>query len=201
MINDAEYKQKMQTIASQYNKMHRGVKYVNHWDRYWFEKNYVVETVNLDGIHTALDVGTGVGMLAYLLEQQGIKTDGTDIDEETTGPMFKQCCDVIGMRRHYLKIEPQQPMQMGNYDLFIATRTEFDRQFTCEEDWIYFVNDAFKHFKRIFIKFNHASKSPPPHSPSSLRKYMWMPRGLGKPRRAWYLQLDREQWQEEVGKS
>ena len=195
-----EYKTKLFDVIRGRGKLERGVKYIRHWDHHWLEKNYVADTVNLDGITTALDVGTGVGVLAYVLQQKGVHVEGSDIDEETTGPIFKQCCDIIGMRRHYLKIEPQKPMQIGNYDLFIATRTEFDRQFVTAEDWLYFINDAFKHFKRIFIKFNVASKSPPPHCPPELLKYMWLPRGLGKPRRAWYLQLDREQWQEEVGK-
>ena len=200
-MNHNEYKQSMQKIASKHGKMARGAKYVNRWDYYWLEKNHVVETVDLTDVKTALDVGTGVGMLAYLLAEQGIQVEGSDIDEEITGPMFKECCELIDLKRHYLKIEPQKPMQVGNYDLFIATRTEFDRQFSSEEDWIYFINDAFKHFKKIFIKFNHANKGRPPYAPDCLVKYMWLARGLGKPRRAWYLQINREQWEQEIDKS
>ena len=188
-----QYKNELMQIVSRYDKQSRGVKYVRNWDRFWFEKNYVADTVNLEGVNTALDVGCGVGMLSYILQQKGIDVEGSDIDEETTGPIFKQCCDVIGLKRHYLKIEPHKPMQIGNYDLFIATRTEFDRQFETEDDWNYFIDDAFMHFNRIFIKFNLAGKSPPGKSPAWLRNYMWNP-GLGKPRRAWYLQIDKEQY-------
>ena len=193
-MNSIEYKQKMFEIAARYNKMHRGAKYVNHWDWYWLEKNYIAETVNLDGIKTVLDIGTGVGMLAYILKSKGLHVEGTDIDEDTTGLMFKECCNLIDMPRHYLKIEPQQPMQINNYDLIIATRTEFDRQFGCEKDWIYFVDDAMNHCKRLFIKFNKTSKGPPAYAPESIKQFMWFGRGLGKPRRAWYMQIDREQW-------
>ena len=200
-MTQEEYKQKMQEIASAYGKLDRGAKYLRRWDYYWLEKNYVMDIVNLNDIKTALDVGTGVGVLSYLLQAKGIHAEGTDIEEEITGPMFKQCCEVIDLPRHQLKILPQTPMNIGNYDLFIATRTEFDRQFKCEQDWIYFVNDAFKHFKRIFIKFNHASKSPPPYSPAVLKKYMWFAKNLGKPRRAWYLQIDRDQWKQEIDKA
>lgn len=189
-----DYKKTMQEIAKKYHKMHRGAKYINHWDWYWLEKTHIADTVNLDGISTALDIGTGIGMLAHVLRNKGIDVEGTDIDEESTGPLFKECCDSIGLVRHYLKIEPQVPMQIGNYDLLIATRTEFDRQFSSEQDWTFFVDDAMKHCKRLFIKFNVTGKSAPPFAPESVKKYMWFARGLGKPRRAWYLQIDRDQW-------
>ena len=187
-----EYKNKMQEVAATYGKFDRGQKYVRKWDYYLKEKQFVLEKCNLEGIHTALDIGTGVGMIPFLLLQKGIKTAGTDLEDG----MYKDCCDVLGFHRFQLEILPQQSMNISYYDLIIATRTEFDRQFTCESAWIYFLEDAMQSCKRLFLKLN-CSGHTPGHVPVWIKeKYMFYPK-LGKPYRAWYLQIDSAQWQQD----
>ena len=57
----------MTDIAMQHGKFVRGAKYVRQWDRHFSEKEYMVKKAEefgmLDGVKTAIDVGTGVGML------------------------------------------------------------------------------------------------------------------------------------------
>ena len=105
-MNLKQYEAQMTDIAMQYNKFVRGAKYVRQWDRHFSEKEYIVKKAEefgmLDNVKTAIDVGTGVGMLPYVLMQKGIHVEGTDIEEEITGPMFKHCCDLINLKRHHL---------------------------------------------------------------------------------------------------
>jgi len=187
-----EYKQQMQAVSACYGKFDRGQKYVLRWDHYLSEKQFVVGKCNLTGIHTALDIGTGVGMIPFLLQQKGIETHGTDLEDG----MYKECCDVLGFKRFKLEIKPQQPMNLPYYDLLIATRTEFDRQFQCGDDWIYFISDAMQYCKRLFLKLNIAGKSPGCVPEWIKEKYMFYPK-IGKPYRAWYMQIDRDQWKHE----
>ena len=99
MITLQEYRDEMEKTIAPYGKMAKGVKYVKKWDWFLLEKQYLIDQVDLNGIKTALDVGTGVGMLAYLLMQKGLHVEGSDIDEAETGTLFKECCDVISLKR------------------------------------------------------------------------------------------------------
>lgn len=189
-----EYKQKLQEIAKKHSKFERGVKYINRWDYYLKEKQFILQQINFKNIKTALDIGTGIGVLPVLLQQKGIIAEGSDIDEEITGPLFKECCDVAGFKRFSLCIKPQTAMNIDTYDLILASRTEFDRQFTCEEDWLFFIDDAMKHCKLLFLKLNTAGKSPGCVPKWIKDQYMFWPRGQGKPIRAWYLKVDSKSW-------
>lgn len=155
-----EYKEKMWEIAKRYDKKARGAKYVRRWEDFWDEKQ-LVANLSLAGrtdIKSVLDIGTGVGMLPYILNQKGIEVEGTDITEDITGKMFIECCNVINLNRFELWVKPKQPLNLKrNYDLIVATRTEFERQE--EFDWNFFVDDCFKYCNRIFIHTNQGGKS------------------------------------------
>ena len=88
-MNTEQYKNKLFSIIQGFPKNDRGIKYIRKWDYYWSEKEYVVNKCNLTNVKSAIDIGTGVGMLPYMLMQKGIKVEGTDIEEEITGPIFK----------------------------------------------------------------------------------------------------------------
>ena len=199
MLSEQDYKKTLFSIIQSKNKNDRGVKYIRKWDYYWNEKKYVIEKCDLQNVKTAIDIGTGVGMLPFLLQQKGIHVEGTDIDEETTGPIFKKCCDIINLKVHTLYINNNKPMDFpGKYDLFIATRTEFDREALPPGElfnWEYFFNDVFKYVNQVFIKTNNAGsgKGYPPW----MRKYLWNPTKeipTKKPFRAWYVILNKQDW-------
>lgn len=197
-----EYKSKMFDVVNRFAKKDRGAKYVRHWDIHLPEKEYMVKKAEefgmLDNVKTAIDIGTGVGMLPYLLMQKGIHVEGTDIEEEHTGPLYKQCCDIINLKRHHLYIYNNKPMDFpAKYDLFIASRTVFDRE--CLQpgelfDWKFFFDDVFQYVDKVFIKTNNAGQGR--GYPDWLRPYLYNPggEGLGKPFRAWYVHITKEKW-------
>ena len=94
-----------------------------------------------------------------------------------------------------------KPMKFpGNYDLLIASRTEFDREFLTpgeQFNWQYFLDDAFQYVNKVFIKTNNAGSGK--GYDKWMRKYLWNPKfeGYGKPYRAWYVKIDREEWAED----
>ena len=197
-----QYKEQMTDIAMQTGKFVRGAKYVRQWDKHFSEKEYMVKKAEefgmLTDVKTAIDIGTGVGMLPYVLMQKGIHVEATDIEEEVTGPMFKKCCDLINLKRHHLYIYNGKPMDFpGKYDLFIASRTEFDREFLEPGetfDYIFFLNDVFQYVDKVFIKTNNAGSGK--GYPDWLVPYLYNPggEGVGKPYRAWYIHITKEQW-------
>jgi len=201
-MNVSEYKAKLFDIVLKYNKFSRGAKYVRHWDIHFSEKEFIVERAKkygfLDNVNTAIDIGTGVGMLPYVLMQEGIHVEATDIEEEITGPIFRECCDLLELNVHHMYIYNNKPMKFpGNYDLLIASRTEFDREFLTpgeQFNWQYFLDDAFQYVNKVFIKTNNAGSGK--GYPKYLRKYLWNPQseGLGKPYRAWYVMVDKKDW-------
>ena len=200
-----EYKTKMFDVVNLYPKKDRGAKYIRHWDVHYPEKEFMVKKAEefgmLKDVKTAVDVGTGVGMLPYLLMQKGIHVEATDVDEEQTGPMYKQCCDIINLKRHDLWIDNGKPMDFpGKYDLFIASRTCFDRE--CLQpgelfDWKFFFNDVFQYVDKVFIKTNNQGAGR--GYPDWLRTYLYNPasEGLGKPFRAWYIHITKEKWEQD----
>ena len=194
------YKNKLFSIIQGFPKNDRGIKYIRKWDYYFEEKKYVLEKCNLTNVKTAIDIGTGVGMLPYLLQKKGISVEGTDIDEETTGPIFKKCCDVINLKVHELYINNNEHMKFpGKYDLFIATRTEFDREALKPGElfnWEFFFNDVFQYVNQVFIKTNNAGSGK--GYPMWMRKYLWNPAKENltkKPFRAWYVIINKQEWQ------
>tara|TARA_A100001035_G_scaffold245462_1_gene213776 strand:- start:557 stop:1183 length:627 start_codon:yes stop_codon:yes gene_type:complete len=198
-MNTEQYKNKLFSIIQGFPKNDRGIKYIRKWDYYWSEKEYVVNKCNLTNVKSAIDIGTGVGMLPYMLMQKGIKVEGTDIEEEITGPIFKKCCDIIGLKVHHMYINNNQPMDFpGYYDLFIATRTEFDREALQpgeQFNWEFFFNDVFKYVNQVFIKTNNAGSGK--GYPAWMRKYLWNPtkeKPTKKPFRAWYIIINKQEW-------
>ena len=209
---DLKYKEDMEEIATHYFKADKTAKYAQKFDHYFVEKRFIVKNMNLDGIQTALDIGTGAGMIPYLLRKEGVECDGTELSDEMLKSQqsmypdfFNQCNDLIGLKRKELFIEPMKPMNLSkDYDLINANRVEFDRD--PEFDWNYFINDCFKHCKRVMIKLNYAGKTFPYHKCSdsdAIRPFIWNPgKNLKykdtiyskKPFRAWYITIDRDQW-------
>lgn len=189
-----EYRQKMTDIVMRYGKKDRGAKYVRQWDDFWKEKQLVAD-LSLSGrsdIKSVLDIGTGVGMLPFVYQQRGLEVEGTDITEDITGPIFKQCCDLIKMKRYELWIKSKTPMNLPRkYDMIVATRTEFDRQE--DWDWNYFLDDCFQYCDRVFFKLNEGG-SIKKYDPE-FRKILFNKKPDGTPIGHWCLLLDKEQWQ------
>lgn len=153
MLTEEEYKTELYKIISKYPKKYRGAKYIRNWDRFWAEKKQIIDLCNLTNVKTALDIGTGIGMLPYQLMQKGITVEGTDIDEDTTGTMFIEACKLINLTRYELFVNPNKTLNLPkHYDLILSTRTEFDRQQGF--DWNYFITDAFNYCNQLFIKTN-----------------------------------------------
>jgi len=152
------YRSRMFDVCKKYDKRARGAKYVRQWDDFYKEKIVISQICIDETIKSVLDIGTGVGMLPYILNQKGIEVDGTDITEDITGKMFIECCNVINLKRFELWVKPKQPLNLKrNYDLIVATRTEFERQEGF--DWNFFVDDCFKYCNRVFIHTNQGGKS------------------------------------------
>ena len=107
-MNEEQYKDSLFNIVSKYDKFTRGAKYIRHWDIHFSEKQFIVERAKkygfLDNVNTAIDIGTGVGMLPYVLQKEGIHVEATDIEAEITGPIFKKCCDLINLKVHHMYI-------------------------------------------------------------------------------------------------
>ena len=202
-MNEEQYKDSLFNIVSKYDKFTRGAKYIRHWDIHFSEKQFIVERAKkygfLDNVNTAIDIGTGVGMLPYVLQKEGIHVEATDIEAEITGPIFKKCCDLINLKVHHMYIYNNKKMEFpGKYDLLIASRTEFDREFLTPGEQFncsFFLDDAFNYVTKVFIKTNNAGSGK--GYPSYLRKYLWNPQNekLGKPYRAWYVMVNKKDWE------
>ena len=185
-----------------YPKRERGVKYVRDWQNFWNEKKYYIDQIDWSNVKTALDIGCGIGMTAFMLQQKGIDVEGTDTPEalENT-PVFTDCCNLISLKRHPLKIlnNGTKTIYPKKYDILVAQRTEFDREALQPGemfDYEFFLENAFEYFNEVYIKCNHSGKNGPKIS-AAIGPYWFNPRitqGLGKPYRAWYLHITKEQW-------
>lgn len=190
------YQEKMWEIAMRYDKKYRGAKYVRRWDRFYNEKLAIIDHVLSKNsfIKSALDIGTGVGMLPYILQQKNIKVEGTDIKEDITGTMFIECCQLINLPRYELYVIPGQSMNLPKqYDLIVSTRTEFDRQEGF--DWNFFINDAFNFCNCLYIKTNVGSSASP--FPESLKEFSMSPKFRLSETvscEAWSFYLEKDQW-------
>lgn len=168
-MNNEIYKQKMFEIVSRYPKKFEGAKYIRKWDEFWEEKNNVVNsTPNLSNVRTALDIGTGVGMLPYLLKEKGISVDATDLNDELTGKLYTECCDLIDLKKFELIIKSNEPMSLKkSYDVIYATRTVFDRQENW--NWKFFIDDCFTHCETVHIKTNLKTNNFPDY----IQPFLW----------------------------
>lgn len=195
-MNYQEYKEQMTNIAMKYDKKYRGAKYVRRWERFYDEKSAIVDYIfsKNKNIKSALDIGTGVGMLPYILQQKNVEVEGTDITEDITGTMFTECCNLINLTRYQLYVTPGKSMNLSkHYDLIISTRTEFDRQEGF--DWNEFINDAFNFCNVLYIKTNIGSKACP--FPESLREFCFnssfkLTETVSC--EAWSFYLEKDQW-------
>ena len=207
-MNNEEYRSTLLEISKRHGKKVPGAKYIHKWDMYMLEKQFCVDNMNFEGVNSVLEIGCGMGMLAYLIrEQKGITDiELTDVDEffdhTDKGGLYKDCCDVLGLKRFVMYVNMNEPMKLDRqYDMIVATRTVFDRE--CLEpgtifNYEYWFDDCFKYCKRVFVKTNFAGGGK--SFPDYLRPYLWWPTGpngesLGKPRRGWYIRVDKEQWE------
>lgn len=182
-MREADYREALLNIAQAYPKRYRGAKYIRNWDRYYKEKLLLVDQMDLTDIESALDIGTGVGMLPYIFMTKKINVEGTDVTEDITGKMFAEACKVINLKRFELFVKPLTPMNLSkHYDLIVSTRTEFDRQEGF--DWNYFVDDCFNHCNRIFIRTNLGNSRNP--FPKNLQEFTRMIAG------GWTLSMDKQ---------
>ena len=161
-----EYRAKLLDISKKHGKKVPGAKYIHKWDMYMLEKQFCVDNMNFDGVNSVLEIGCGMGMLAYLIkEQKGISDiELTDVDEffdhTDKGGLYKDCCDVLGLKRFVMYVNMNEPMKLDRqYDMIVATRTVFDRE--CLEpgtifNYEYWLDDCFKYCKRVFVKTNFA---------------------------------------------
>lgn len=195
-MNDIEYKNKMFEIVSKYPKKFEGAKYIRKWDEFWIEKNNVVNsTPNLDNIKTALDIGTGVGMLPYLLKKRGITVDASDLDDALTGKLYTECCDIINLKKFELDIKPNTPMNLKKtYDVIYATRTVFDRQEGWS--WKYFIDDCFNYSRIVHIKTNLKTNNFPDY----LQPYLWKFKSLDtkKPYGQFLITIQEQNWKDDI---
>lgn len=186
-MNTDEYKLRLQEISSKYPKRYRGVKYIKKWDKFWHEKNIIADALPLQGVKSILDIGTGIGMLPYILKSKGYEVEGTDITEDITGDLFIEACALINLPRHCLWVNPNESLNLSrNYDLIVATRTEFDR--ADGFNWEYFINDCFTFCNKIFIHTNSGKKA----YRSDLD---WLQPFLQRHAYNWCVVIEKDQWQ------
>ena len=154
------YKQKIYELGIESPKKAEGSKYIRNFDRYYAEKILLVNKIDLTGIKTVLDIGTGVGMLPYILQSKGISVEGTDVPDNVCGLVYGRACSLINLKRYELTITPKKSINLSKkYDLIIATRTVFDRQEGW--DWNYFVDDCFNYCNRLFVHTNWGGSGNP----------------------------------------
>lgn len=166
------FKNSCEQIINKYPNDTRGQKYIKNWGHYLKEKRDIVRLLDLPKNSDVLDIGTGIGLLPLLLQRQDCEVDGTDIEDG----IFKECCDLLDFNRFYLEIKPYIPMNLPrSYDVIIATRTVFDREFDYLS-WDFFVKDALKHCDRLFLKTNEQNNI----FPDKLQKYLSYPQITGK---------------------
>jgi len=152
------YYQKLQQLAQSHSSHEEGHKYIERWDYYLGEKQYVLDCLDLDNVKTALEIGSGLGVLAFLLQQHGIEVETSDCDADGNSKnLYNEAIGLLGTTHHNIKITAQTPLSLNKkYDLIVATRTVFDRDWT-ESDYNYFIEDAMKYTKQLLVKTNYNS--------------------------------------------
>lgn len=188
----SEYRTKLETLVRKYRKNDVGAKYILNWDIFWEEKSHFVKLIDEGTIKSSLDIGTGIGMLPYLLQQKGIYVEGTEISEQMNDGLYTECCDLIGLKRHVVEILPNQPMNLTRkYDLILASRTIFDRQKGF--DWSFFIDDCFKHCNTVLFKMNHVGRASV--YPSKVRPFLFKnPQEHKVIRKSWFIKINKSEW-------
>ena len=172
-----------------------GAKFMRGFPRYLEEKKAFVNLYDWSNIRSAIDIGTGIGLLPWLLMQKGIKVQATEITEEieNLNGTYRKCCNAIGINLIPLYIHNNTPMRFpGHFDILVANRTVFDRE--CLKpgekfNWDFFVNDAFKYVNHIFIKTNSGSKTGPGFG-------TWLENYTFKTNGNWHIKLSKHEYQE-----
>lgn len=161
MISEIEYRKKLYELCIKYPKKNGTTKYIRQWDRYFSEKEKIVDLLNLDNVKTALDIGTGVGHLPYLLMKKNIKVDITLPLSILDEPLYVESCNLIGLTPIDLVIKSKKSLNLDKkYDLITAIGTTFDIQ-EPNFDWDYFFNDCFQFCEQVFIRSNSGRVTPP----------------------------------------
>lgn len=169
-----------------------GAKILRGWPRYMDEKRKFVERYDWTGIKTAIDIGTGIGFLPWLLMEKGIKVEATEIDYELSKPdgTYKKCTDAMGLKVHSMYIFNNKAMNFpGKYDILVANRTMFDKDTLPRGErfnWEFFLKDAFQYVDKIYIKSNHGSKRYP--APEWFQPFLFKTDGN------WHIDITKEQW-------
>jgi len=162
MLSYDEYKSKLWEICLKYPKKNSTTKYIRQWDRYYDEKEKIINLLDLTNVKTALDIGTGVGHLPYLLMKKNITVDTTLPLSLLDEPLYIESCNLIGITPKNLVIKSRTPLNLEKkYDLITAIGTTFDAQ-TSNFDWGYFFEDCFQYCNQIFIRSNSGKNTPPP---------------------------------------
>jgi hypothetical protein len=153
-----DYYQQLQELAATHEPHEEGHKYVDRWDYYLSEKQYVLDCIDLTKVNTALEIGSGLGVLAFLLQQHGINVETSDCDADGNSKnLYNAAIKLLGTTHHNIKITAQTPLSLNKkYDLIVATRTVFDRDWT-EADYNYFIADAMKYTNQLLVKTNYNS--------------------------------------------
>tara|TARA_B110000285_G_C14821971_1_gene466959 strand:+ start:57 stop:683 length:627 start_codon:yes stop_codon:yes gene_type:complete len=182
-----------------------GAKIIRGFSKYYDEKQQFVKNYNWQHITTAIDIGTGIGILPWMLMQKGISVEATEIDYELKKPngTYKKCCSAIDLKVHSMYVNNNVPMNFpGKYDILVANRTMFDREALAPGEifnWKFFLNDAFQYVDHVYIKTNIGSKTPPGFTTTYAKsKEHWLKEFVFKNYGKWHIKISKDEFRESV---
>ncbi len=196
-----------------------GYKYSKNFWNYYNEKQFCIQHMDIENVKTVCDIGAGVGLLGVLLNYwYDIEVEATDVKSTFDGGLYQQMFAKMKTPRHLLEIKNKKPIVLPkNYDMITITRSVFDREelpggyenkYPDELfDYEYFINEIFKYTSRLFWKTNWGSIANKKVFPESVQPFLWWPEknrsgkdrlrnnSMAKPYRAWYIILDKQEWE------
>ena len=195
-----------------------GYKYSKNFWNYYNEKQFCIQHMDLENVKSVCDIGAGVGLLGVLLNYwYGIEVEATDVEKTFDGGLYQQMFAKMRTPRHLLEIKNKKSIVLPKqYDMITITRSVFDREelpggyenkYPDELfDYEYFLDDIFQYCDKLFWKTNWQSWATQKVFPESVRPFLWWPEknrsgkdrlrnnSMAKPYRAWYIILDKEEW-------